>query len=119
MKFSRRDFLQTAGIATVGLAKPNMAFATQGEDSVKQPEAIARLLLALSERARGPLLLCVDDLHWADAASLDTLAYLAKALGLRFALEIGPSGRRMRNRRSDAVEDITTAQGSRILVRAG
>src|SRR3981081_2509949 len=43
MKFSRRDFLQTAGIATVGLAKPNMAFAAQGENSVKQPEAIARL----------------------------------------------------------------------------
>jgi Xaa-Pro dipeptidase len=43
MKFSRRDFLQTAGIATIGLAKPDMAFAAQGEDSVKQPEAIARL----------------------------------------------------------------------------
>ena len=51
--------------------------------------------------------------------SMDTLAYLAKALGLRFAMEIGPSGRRVRNRRSDTVEDITTAQGSRILVRAG
>jgi Xaa-Pro dipeptidase len=43
MKFSRRDFLQTAGIAIIGLAKPDMAFAAQGEDSVKQPEAIARL----------------------------------------------------------------------------
>lgn len=43
MKFSRRDFLQTAGIATVGLAQPGMAFADQGEGSSKQPEAIARL----------------------------------------------------------------------------
>ena len=51
--------------------------------------------------------------------SMETLAYLAKALGLRFAMEVGPSGRRVRRRRSDAVEDITTAQGSRILVRAG
>jgi hypothetical protein len=50
---------------------------------------------------------------------METLAYLAKALGLRFAMEVGPSGRRVRRRRSDAVEDITTAQGSRILVRAG
>jgi Xaa-Pro dipeptidase len=43
MKFSRRDFLQTAAVATIGLAKPEMAFAAQGEDKTKQPEAIARL----------------------------------------------------------------------------
>src|SRR5216684_1885990 len=43
MKFSRRDFLQTAAVATVGLAKPGTAFAVQGEDKTKQPEAIARL----------------------------------------------------------------------------
>jgi Xaa-Pro dipeptidase len=43
MKFSRRDFLQTAGIATIGLAQPGMAFAAQGEGNSKQPEAIARL----------------------------------------------------------------------------
>jgi Xaa-Pro aminopeptidase len=43
MKFSRRDFLQTTGIATIGLAQPGMAFAAQGEGNSKQPEAIARL----------------------------------------------------------------------------
>jgi Xaa-Pro dipeptidase len=43
MKFSRRDFLQTAGIATVGLAHSGMAFAAQGESQANQPEAIARL----------------------------------------------------------------------------
>ena len=43
MKFSRRDFLQTAAVATVGLAKPGMAFAAQEEGKTKQPEAIARL----------------------------------------------------------------------------
>jgi Xaa-Pro dipeptidase len=49
MKFSRRDFLQTAGIATVGgLAQPGVAFAAQGE-SPKQPEAIAKLKSRKSE----------------------------------------------------------------------
>ena len=43
MKFSRRDFLQTAAVATVGLAKPGMAFAAQEEGKASQPEAIARL----------------------------------------------------------------------------
>ena len=43
MKFSRRDFLQTAAVATVGLTKPGMAFAAQEEGKTKQPEAIARL----------------------------------------------------------------------------
>jgi len=43
MKFSRRDFLQTAAVSTVGLAKPAMAFAAQEEGKTKQPEAIARL----------------------------------------------------------------------------
>ncbi|MGB8131066.1 MAG: Xaa-Pro peptidase family protein, partial [Candidatus Angelobacter sp.] len=43
MKFSRRDFLQTAGMATVGLAQPGMAFAAEAEGKTKQPEAIAKL----------------------------------------------------------------------------
>ena len=43
MKFSRRDFLQTAAVATVGLAKPGMALAAQAEGKASQPEAIARL----------------------------------------------------------------------------
>lgn len=43
MKFSRRDFLQTAAVATVGLAKPGMTFAAQAEGKASQPEAIARL----------------------------------------------------------------------------
>ncbi|MCU1256170.1 MAG: hypothetical protein JWM83_2469 [Candidatus Angelobacter sp.] len=44
MKFSRRDFLQTAGMASVGLAQPGVAFAAaQEEGKTNQPEAIARL----------------------------------------------------------------------------
>jgi Xaa-Pro dipeptidase len=43
MKFSRRDFLQTAGMATVALAQPGSAFAFDADDKTKQPEAIAKL----------------------------------------------------------------------------
>src|SRR6185437_2903165 len=43
MSFSRRHFLETAGIATaVTLAQPSNLFA-QGDNSAKQPEAIAKL----------------------------------------------------------------------------
>ena len=44
MKFSRRDFLQTAGLATtVALAQPGMTFAVNADGKAKQPEAIAKL----------------------------------------------------------------------------
>lgn len=39
-------------------------------------EAVARLLVVLAGRA--PLLLFLDDVHWADTASLDLLHYLAR-----------------------------------------
>jgi DNA-binding SARP family transcriptional activator len=39
-------------------------------------EAVARLLTALA--ARTPLVLFLDDLHWADTATLDLLHYLAR-----------------------------------------
>jgi len=41
MKFSRRNFLQTAGMATVAMAQP--AFAADKDSKSKQPEAIAKL----------------------------------------------------------------------------
>jgi predicted ATPase len=41
-------------------------------------EAVATLLTELSVAA--PVLLVLDDLHWADAQSLRLLAFLAKAL---------------------------------------
>jgi Xaa-Pro dipeptidase len=43
MKFSRRSFLQTAGLATVTLAQSGRALADDGESKIKQPEAIAKL----------------------------------------------------------------------------
>ena len=41
MKFSRRSFLQTAGMATVAMAQP--AFGADNDSKSKQPEAIAKL----------------------------------------------------------------------------
>ncbi|HEY4676170.1 MAG TPA: M24 family metallopeptidase, partial [Candidatus Angelobacter sp.] len=41
--FSRRNFIQTAGLATVALAQPVTAFAADHEGKNKQPEAIAKL----------------------------------------------------------------------------
>src|ERR1041385_7681845 len=41
MTFSRRSFLQTAGMATVAMAQP--AFAADSNSKSKQPEAIAKL----------------------------------------------------------------------------
>ncbi|HLH63185.1 MAG TPA: AAA family ATPase [Ktedonobacteraceae bacterium] len=50
-----------------------------GEDSftttIRLFDAVARLFDALAQRA--PLVLMLDDLHWADVASLDLLRYLA------------------------------------------
>jgi len=52
-----------------------------GDDDLARtrlPEAVARLLRGLAQRAGGPVLILLDDLQWADAASLDMLAYLAR-----------------------------------------
>ncbi len=49
---------------------------------------------------------------------LGTLTHLTQRLGLRFVMEITPTTRHGR-RRGKAVEEVTTAGGSRILVRAG
>ncbi len=43
MKFSRRSFLQTAGVATVAMAQPSMAFAADSKSKDKQPKAISKL----------------------------------------------------------------------------
>ncbi|MEZ4735834.1 MAG: AAA family ATPase [Caldilineaceae bacterium] len=51
-------------------------------------EALCQITLALTE-GRNPLLLCLDDLHWSDSATLDWLAYLGARLRGRRLLVIG------------------------------
>lgn len=54
---------------------PDLPAPTQEESAARQHlfEAITRLILALAERS--PLVIFIDDWHWADAASLDVLHY--------------------------------------------
>ena len=54
---------------------PDLPEPTQEENTAREHlfEAITRLILALA--ARQPLLLFIDDWHWADTASLDLLHY--------------------------------------------
>ncbi|MCE7979778.1 MAG: hypothetical protein DYG89_01185 [Caldilinea sp. CFX5] len=51
-------------------------------------EALCRLLLALATDDP-PLLLCLDDLHWADSATLDWIAYLGQRLRGQRVLLVG------------------------------
>ena len=46
------------------------------EERFRTHRALAALIGALS--ARKPLVLCLDDFHWADPASVELLAYLAR-----------------------------------------
>ncbi len=51
-------------------------------------EALCQIVFALSDRSR-PALLCLDDLHWADRATLDWLGYLGPQLREKPLLVIG------------------------------
>ncbi|NOZ30064.1 MAG: tetratricopeptide repeat protein [Chloroflexi bacterium] len=51
-------------------------------------EALCRIVLGLADGPR-PVLLCLDDLHWADSATLDWLAYLACRIHGRRLLILG------------------------------
>ena len=62
-----------------------------GTRSVESPGAAMHGLywLAVNLAERGPMLLCVDDAHWGDAASLRWLHYLARRLeGLPLAVVV-------------------------------
>jgi DNA-binding SARP family transcriptional activator len=46
------------------------------EERIRLLDAVAQLLIARSQRA--PLLLCLDDLHWADGGTVAMIAHLAR-----------------------------------------
>ena len=50
-------------------------------------EAVSRLVERIA--AERPVVLLVDDLQWADAASLELLHYVARSLGTRRVLLLG------------------------------
>jgi adenylate cyclase len=81
------DLAERAGIATVaehvlGLERDEAALHLDPEQLKRQ---IFLAMRRLFERrlARGPLLLLVEDLHWADAASIELLRFLADRLADR------------------------------------
>ncbi len=61
-------------------------------------EALSRLTLSLAEGPH-PLLLCLDDIHWADSTTLEWLVYLARELGGSRSLVVGT----YRSEEADAV----------------
>src|SRR6266508_810936 len=69
-------------------------------------EAVSRLVEPVA--AERPVALLVDDLHWADAASLELLHYLARGLGTRRALLLG----------TYRLDEARTQPGLRALVRS-
>ena len=66
-------------LARPGVTSPDLAIPGGDRDSGRVEQA-ARVVEWLRERADAPLLLVVDDLHWADAATLSVLTQLASVL---------------------------------------
>ena len=62
--------------------------AESGWSQVRIFEAIEGLIACLTGNLR-PAILCVDDLHWADAATLDLLSYLAHHQAISSLLLVG------------------------------
>jgi DNA-binding SARP family transcriptional activator/tetratricopeptide (TPR) repeat protein len=64
-------------------------------------EALSRLTLSLAEGPH-PLLLCLDDIHWADGTTLEWLVYLARELRGSRLLVVGTH----RSEEADAVSGL-------------
>ncbi len=76
----RRPWTELVGqLARPGVTSPDLAVAGGDRDSARVEQA-ARVVEWLRERADAPLLLVVDDLHWADAATLSVLNQVASVL---------------------------------------
>jgi hypothetical protein len=66
-------------LARPGVTSPDLAVAGSDRDSGRVEQA-GRVVEWLRERADAPLLLVIDDLHWADAATLSVLTQVASVL---------------------------------------
>jgi len=66
-------------LARPGVTSPDLAIPAGDRDSGRVEQA-SRMVEWLRERADAPLLLVVDDLHWADAATLSVLTHVASVL---------------------------------------
>ncbi len=65
--------------AKVGTIPPSSPLGEQ-QDRVRLFEAVTRFLIAVSHQASG-LLIILDDMHWADQASIDLLEYFVRGAG--------------------------------------
>jgi DNA-binding NarL/FixJ family response regulator len=73
------DGLPDLGRLLTGLhLPPPAALLDAGLERTRLFEAVARLLARVAER--GPLLVALDDLHWADPASVQLLHYVARGV---------------------------------------
>jgi predicted ATPase len=67
--------------------QPAMPLGDAALERTRLFEAVARLLARLAEQA--PVALALDDLHWADTATVELLHYLARGVGGRRVLLVG------------------------------
>jgi DNA-binding CsgD family transcriptional regulator len=81
------------GLADLGRLFADLHLAPAGQlgdpalERTRLFEAVARLLARMAERA--PVVLAVDDLHWADNATAELLHYVARDVGGHLILVIG------------------------------
>lgn len=69
-------------------------------------EALCRLIIGMAGSSRS-LLLCLDDLHWADSATLDWLLCLARRIAQRSVLIVGSYRSEERRAVDDLRHDLT------------
>ncbi|MFP3966109.1 AAA family ATPase [Actinomadura fulvescens] len=82
---------ELVGGRTAGLARLLPEFGEPADDGTGQFQArLFELVLTLLDRlaARGPVVLVIEDAHWADRSSRDLLAFLVRNLGAVAALMI-------------------------------
>jgi len=105
-------------VPELGRLQPNLPSAIPGDDPGAQGrflEGLSQVLLGALDGHRpagSPPVVFIDDLHWADEASLDLLTYLARRLGDRRLLLLGawrtervPRMHRLRRLLAEATRD--------------